>query len=247
MVWFMSFYGYSALASYAEKVDGSHEGHSMRKIAKGLTLLAWGLPISICATTLLGGIARINPWFVSAALIISHYVYLVISLFAFTILSDGTRGLREAMKTMPSKVAQRVMIGIGVVLSVGYCVITLDTVKNVSPNPYRLPVWLILLTIIAPYLYAWLMGLFAVFDISQYRRAVRGVFYKKALRLIGTGTTFVILASISLQWLSSTSRYLRRINLNWTLVATYFILITFAIGFIMIAAGAAKLKKIEEV
>lgn len=247
MVWFTSFAGYAALTDYAEKVRGSHEGRSFMSIARGLKWLAWGLPISICTTTLLGGIARINPSLLSAALILSHYTYLFISLFAFTYMSDGTRGLRDSMKTLPSKHAVRVMIALCIIISVVYCAVTLDTVKDLHPNPYRLPVWLILLTIIIPYLYAWMMGLFAVFEIGQYRRAVRGLFYKQALQLLGTGTTLAIVASVALQYLTSSSRYLRRINLNGMLIASYLILITFAIGFILIALGAGKLKKIEEV
>ena len=91
------------------------------------------------------------------------------------------------------------------------------------------------------------MGFFAVFEISQYRRTVRGLFYKQALRMLAGGTTFAIVASVALQYLTSSSKYLRRINLNWTLLTYYVILITFAVGFILIAVGASKLKKIEEV
>lgn len=247
MVWFTSFFGYASLATYAEKIGDSREGRSFNSIARGLKWLAWGLPISICITTLLGGIARINPGFLSTALILSHYTYLVISLFAFTFMSDGSRGLREIMNKLPSKRAIRIMIALCVVISVMYCAVTLSAVKDLNPNPYRLPLWLILLTIIIPYLYSWLMGLFAVFEIGQYRRSVRGVIYKDGLRLIATGTTCAIVASVALQYLTSSSPYLRLINLDSMLVSSYIILITFAVGFILIAIGASKLKKIEEV
>ena len=139
------------------------------------------------------------------------------------------------------------MIAVCIVISVMYCAVTLNAVEDLNPNPYRLPLWLILLTIIIPYLYSWMMGLFAVFEISQYRRVVRGVIYKDGLRLIATGTTCAIIASVALQYLTSSSPYLRLINLNSRLVISYVILITFAIGFILIAIGASKLKKIEEV
>jgi hypothetical protein len=247
MVWFTSFFGYAALGSYAEKVDSSPEGASFAAVARGLKWLAWGLPINTCVAALLSGIARLNPDFVSAALIISHYTYLIISLVAFTYMSDGSRGLRDIVNKLPSKLAIRGMILASIVLSVTYCTVTLGTIQDQHPNSYRLPLWLILLTIIIPYLYAWLMGFFAVFEISQYRRSVRGLFYKQALRLLASGTTLAIVASVALQYLTSSSRYLRRIDLSWTLLFSYLIMITFAVGFILIALGAAKLKKMEEV
>lgn len=247
MVWFMSFYGYAALTEYTEKVSNSREGKSFASIARGLKWLAWGLPISACASAILGAVAWLNPGSVASALIASHYIYLIISLVAFTFISDGTRGLREIINRLPSKKSIRALIAGAIIISVTYCSITLNIVDSQHPNAYRLPLWLILLTIIIPYLYAWLMGFFAVFEISQYRRSVRGLFYKQALRLLASGTTCAIVASVALQYLTSSSLNLRHIDLNWTLIISYGIIITFAVGYILIAVGAGKLKKIEEV
>jgi hypothetical protein len=247
IVWLIAFYGYAALASYAEKVGNSSEGRSYSSISRGLKWLAWGLPISICVNTFLGGITLLSPGFQTAALIISHYLFVGISITAFTYMSDGSRSLRDIIARAPSKAATRSMLGLIIVVAVGYCTITLDTVADQHPNSYHLPLWLILLTIIIPYLYAWLMGFLAVFEISQYGRSVRGLFYKQALRFLASGTTFVIVASVALQYLTSSSPYLRRIILDWKLLLSYVILATFAVGFILITVGAGKLKKIEEV
>lgn len=247
IVWCTAFFGYASLADYAEKIGDSSEGISFRSIARGLKWLSWGLPISGCVDITLGGITHLNPQLQSISLIISHYVYLVISLVAFTYMSDGSRGLRDIVKQLPSKNAIRGMIGMCIIISVTYCSVTLDTVANQHPNSYRLPLWLILLTIIIPYLYAWLMGFFAVFEISQYRHTIRGLFYKQALQLLAAGTGFAIVASVALQFLSSSSPYLRIIMLNWRLVVSYLIMITFAVGFLLIMVGVAKLKKIEEI
>ncbi|HWT55450.1 MAG TPA: hypothetical protein VN031_00270 [Candidatus Microsaccharimonas sp.] len=246
-VWIAAFVGYSALASYAERVRTTREGQAYAHIARGLQWLAWSVPVSVCANTLLGGLANLKPSFSSAAFILSHYVYLGIALIAFTFMTDGTRRLREIINRAPSQLAIRGMMAIATLISVVYCTITLRTVQQQHPNSYHLPVWLILLTVIIPYLYAWLMGFYAVFEMSQYRRAVRGLFYKQPLRLLATGTICAIIASIALQYLTSTSRYLRRITLDGRLVALYLILFIFATGYIFIAVGAAKLKKIEEI
>jgi hypothetical protein len=247
MVWFMAFFGYASLSEYAEKVDGTKEGNAFGAIAIGLKWLAWALPIIVCANILLGGIAKIHQSFLSGGLIISHYIYLVIALIAFTSMSNGSRGLREIVNKIPSKVAIRVMVIFLILISVAFCTVTLDIVDNVRPNPYRLPLWLILLTIIIPYLYAWLMGFFAVFEITEYRRTVRGLFYRNALRLIAYGATCVIIASVVLQYMTSSSPYLRRIQLGWPMLMMYATLMVFVVGFILVAVGASRLKKLEEV
>jgi hypothetical protein len=173
--------------------------------------------------------------------------WLAWALAAFTYMSNGSRSLREVVNKLPSKQVIRGMIAASIIISVAFCTITIDTVQNIHPNPYRLPLWLILLTIIIPYLYAWLMGFFAVFEMSEYRRMVRGVFYRRALRLLAAGTTCVIIASVILQYMTSSSRYLRRIQLGWPMLIMYTTLIVFAVGFILIAVGTNKLKKLEEV
>lgn len=247
VVWFVAFYGYASLTEYTEKVGTSGEGKSYRSIARGLKWLAWSLPLSACMNAVLGGLASISPGYRSAALIISHYIVLGISLVAFTYMSDGSRGLRDMVRTMPSKSATRGMLALAIMVAVSYCTIILHAVSNQHPNTYRLPLWLILLTIIIPYLYAWLMGFLAVFEISLYGRSVRGLFYKRSLRFFASGTTCVIIASVALQYLTSTSPYLWRIILNWRLITSYVILATFAIGFILIIVGTSRLKKIEEI
>jgi hypothetical protein len=247
MVWTVAFFGYASLGSYTEKITGSKEGKSFRSITRGLKWLAWGLPITICITALLGGISKAYPGFLSTGLITSHYVYLVISIAAFSFMSDGTRGFRDIVNKLPSKESIRLMIAACIIISVAFCAVTLDTVEHADPNPYRLPLWLILLTIIIPYLYAWLMGFFAVFEISEYRRAVRGLFYRNALRLLAAGMTCAIVASIALQYMRSGDAYLRRIQFGWPMLISFLILLVFAIGFILIAVGANRLKKIEEV
>lgn len=247
IVWFVAFYGCAAFTDYALRVNNTQEGTAYLRIAQGLTLLSWGLPISNCLNTLLGGLSRVNPGLQAGALIISHYLYLLIALIAFTYMSDGSRSLRDIVNKLPSKNVVRLMMLAGIFASVAYCALTARQVRIEHLNSYHLPLWLILLTIVIPYLYAWQMGFFAVFEISQYRRTVRGMLYKNGLGLLATGVTFATVASVGLQFLMSSSRYLRRIELNWRLLATYIIMVLFAVGFIMITVGASKLKKIEEV
>jgi hypothetical protein len=113
MVWFTAFFGYGTLAAYAEKIQGTREGVSYRAVARGLKWLAWALPVIVCATALLGGISRVYPAFLTTGLIISHYIYLVIALAAFTYMSNGSRSLREVVNkllSIPYKIYTRIRI-----------------------------------------------------------------------------------------------------------------------------------------
>lgn len=246
-VWFAAFYGYARLDKYALAVKLTQEGKPFTQIARGLRWLAWGMALSSIFSSLLGGIAHSHPGFGKWALIINHYLSLIIAIIAFTIINTGTRGLSDTTRTKPSLLATR-WLSVGFIfLAMSYCFATIRAVQNASPNPYQLPMWLILFTIIMPYLYAWLMGLLAAFDISVYRKQVRGMLYKRALNLLAVGITMAIFASIALQYLVSSSPYLRRVTFNWVLLIAYIILTIYAVGFILIAMGADRLKKIEEV
>jgi len=247
VVWSAAFYGYASLERYALAIRKTADGKAFTTIARGLRWLAWGLPISSIASNILSGIAHNHLSFGKFAVIISHYVTLIISIVAFTIINNGTTQLVAAtQKRLSINTLRGVLIGY-ITLATAYCAGTISNVVHRHTNVYYLPVWLISFTIIAPYLYAWLMGLFASYEISFYRKQVSGVFYKRALNLISWGLGMAIISSIILQYISSSSNYLRRIDFNWRLLLAYFFLLAYAIGFILVALGANKLKKIEEI
>jgi hypothetical protein len=246
-MWFAAFYGYAQLEQYAQTIKKTPDGKAFASIGRGLRWLAWGLPITSLAGNVLGGVAHEYPHFGSMAIIVTHYTSLIISVIAFTIINTGTRGLTDATGKQPSLAATRGLMVSFIFLAITYCYVTIRTVQTQAANPYQLPMWLILLTIVIPYLYAWLMGLLASYEISLYRRHIRGVFYKRALNLVAGGMGLTILSSIVLQYLTSSSPYLRRINLNWVLLIVFAVLMLYAAGFLLIAVGATKLKKIEEV
>lgn len=246
-VWFAAFYGYVKLTQYSRTVVSTADGKAFAQIALGLKWLAWGLPISSIVSTLFGGFVHGHPGFGPAAIIINHYLTLILSIVAFTIISNGTRALTNITGRAPSLAATRWLTIGFIFLAMSYCFTTIRIVQTVDINPYQLPLWLILFTIIMPYLYAWVMGLLAAFEISMYRRHVSGLLYKRGLNMLSSGIGLVIFTSIMLQYLTSSSPYLRKITFNWVLLLVYVILILYAAGFILIAIGAEKLRKIEEV
>lgn len=247
IVWFAAFYGSARLAQYAGKIQDSTEGTAFEQISRGLWWLAWGLPVSSIVTNIAGGIVHGNHQSLGPAVISNHFVALSISVIAFTIIGGGTRKLLDVTNKNISIQALRVLLLSFLFLGVSYCYATIRSAQSHRPNPYYMPVWLILLTVVIPYLYAWLMGLLAAYELRLYCRHVAGVLYKRALSLLAGGFGLAIVASVILQLITSSSSYLRRIEFNWSLLVLYVALVLYAIGFLLVALGANRLKKIEEV
>jgi len=247
IVWFAAFYGYSSLDQYANTITRTADGKAFLKIAAGLRWLAWSMPITAILNNVFGGIAHAHPAALTGGLIVAHYVNLGISLVAFTIIGNGTSGLVQATNKHLSLRTIRLLLAGFIALAVAYCYGTIADLQHQHPNTYRLPMGLIMFTIVAPYLYAWLIGLLASYQIAFYCRQVRGVFYNRALTMFASGLAMAILSSVVLQYLVSSSGDLSQINFDGRLLLAYVFLVVFAIGFIMVALGSNKLKKIEEV
>lgn len=248
-IWFAAFYGYEKLRRYSAVLKNTTEGRGFAEITKGTMWLAWGLALSAILSTILTGIARKEPNWHSAFIIINNYASLVVSLGAFTYISSGTRRLTDSAKLHPTRRGVQGLMLSFIMLGVFYCYFTIHSIEAHTglQNPFHLPLWLILLTIIVPYLYAWFMGLFAAYEISLYSKNVKGVLYRQALSLLALGISAAIVASIIIQYVTSLSPRLSHFTLGYLLVVIYLLLLAYSAGYILIALGANKLKKIEEV
>ncbi len=112
---------------------------------------------------------------------------------------------------------------------------------------FYLPSWLIVSTIIVPYAYAWYMAFTASYNLRFYSTNVKGVVYRKSLRTLAAGINIVIINTILLQFLSAQTPRLNKLNLAPLLGLVYVLLISIGIGFAVVAIGAKKMKRIEEV
>lgn len=247
-VWFVAFYGYSKLRDYSNLIKRSKEGKHFAYIANGVKWLAWALPVTSIISITVKAISNSHPGFLGSGIIIHNYSLLIMALVAFVLISKGTRGLTEPLGIRPTwKGSQYLMIGF-IVAGVAYCYLVLHNIPpSGAANPYHLRVRLLLLTVVAPYLYAWFAGLLSVYEISLYSKKIDGVLYKQALLFLSSGICEVIVTSAILQYISSISHHLKNLSIDYTIVVVYLLLILYLIGYILIALGASKLKRIEEV
>lgn len=251
ITWFTSFFGYAKLREYANSISQTVEGEDYSQLARGATWLAWSLPLASIAAIILSGAA--NRWsnFLPTAVIISHYINLILPLVAFTIIGSAARRLTAHAKLKFAPQASRFIIILFVVAGVSYCLLTfrwfdLSNLTN-THNPYYLPLWLVLLTISIPYLYAWFVAMLASYEISLFRRHVSGLLYKNALRYLAVGLIVVVLSSIGLQYITAADPRFGKLIFDAQLLISIIFRLIRAIGFVLIIIGATRLKRIEEV
>jgi hypothetical protein len=250
-IWFAAFYGYAKLQEYADMIKDSKEGPSFKCIADGFQWLAWGLPIPALIALFLNAIANSHSGFLPASLIISTYVSLIFPIVAFTLISRGTRGLTDLAKSRINSIEARYILIIFLVLGVAFCFFTFQHLDlhslGSTDNPYYLPGWLLIITVIVPYLFAWFSGLLAAFEMVLYGRKVSGVFYRQAMQLLAGGMTCVIASLIFVQYVRTVIPRSAHLSLNSTLLLVNIFFIVMAVGFVLMILAATKLKRIEEI
>jgi hypothetical protein len=250
-VWFAAFYGYAKLKEYANSLKHSAEADSFNRLAQGCAWLAWSLPVSVLASYVLNAMADQWGGFLGASIIISNYVTLALPLIGFSVIGVASRELINQTKVRLSTLNARGIMLFFVVGGVLYCYLTFRRFDPASlgstANPYHLPIWLMLLTVIIPYLYAWFVGLLATYEITSYSKQVRGVLYKQSLQLLVGGLVTVIAGSILIQYVSSIEPSKGYLVLNYRLLLLIVFRVITGVGFALIGIGANRLRKIEEV
>lgn len=251
MVWLAAFVGYAEMREYARSVRKTPEGIYYDQLAGGCMWLAWSLPISTIIPMLLNALANSHPGFHSTAIIMSNYLSLALALIAFSVIAGASRGLLGSVRVKLSLVNARLLIVGFLLLGVLYCFFTfrrfdLSSIGS-THNPYYLPIWLMVVTLVVPYLYAWFMGILASFELTLFSRHVRGVLYRQPLTLLISGLLTVIFSSVALQYITSVQPSVGHLVFNYRLAFVLLFRLIGGGGFVLLALGASRLRKIEEV
>jgi hypothetical protein len=246
IIWFSAFYAYDKLEQYAHKLNQAREGKAFKKIADGVRILAWGLVIPLLISLILMAISAHDTGFRTAQIIIGNYLMLLVPLIGFTYISSGTRTLNVLVKTRPGVIGTRLLIFAYIVVGVLFSHFVIHN-SNGAINPYRLSLWLLIFTIIIPYLYAWLLGLLSSYELWLYAQKTQGLIYKQVLGQVAGGLVITIIGSICWQYLSSSFEAKSKASFSFVFIIFYLLLLLQAIGYGLMAFGARRLKRIEEV
>ena len=254
VIWFTALYGYIKLKGYSLSIIGNQEGKAFSMIANGLLVLAFWMPISTILTNLGTWISQRDPSLKPETTIISNYVTLGFTLLAFVLIYRGAQKLKPILKKYGTKIDyQSFFPELFVMASALFIYLTFTNdartapTENVPLATYYLPDALILITIVLPYIAVWYLGMNAARLIQIYRLRISGTLYKNALQNLARGVICVIISLISIRYLASMTSVFSDATLKFILLLVYALLIVIAIGYIFIAVGARRLKKIEEV
>jgi len=246
IIWFSAFYAYEKTGQYAETLRQTDEGRAFAHIARGLQLLAWGLAAATVLSLILGGVTASTPQLQGARIIIDNYATLLFPLVGFTIIGMGTRQLAQTVKAPLTLRVLRILFVVLALIGVFFARYALRN-HYANNNPYMLPVFFLVTTIIVPYLYTWFVGVVAAYDLQNYAHKVKGVLYQQALSLLALGITIVIISSIIIQYVTTLMNNGNDLSFGSLLLLVYGLLIVEAAGYALIAYGARRLKRIEEV
>jgi hypothetical protein len=247
VIWFAAFYAFDLLSKYAHKLHANtHDGEAFKHIATGVGVMAWGLAIPTILALILGAVATSHPEFNSSRTIINNYITVLVLLVAFTLVNKGTRKLADLVKARPTRLGTQVFVLAYVTISVFFVYFVIHN-HDAGANPYHLAIFPLIVTLIIPNLWTWCIGLLSAYELWIYARKAVGVLYKRALAQLSGGIALVIAAAITGQYLTNVYASRTSISLSSSLVVVYCLLVLQASGYALIALGAKRLKRIEEV
>ncbi len=252
-IWFIAFYGFVHLRAYVQVIRKTEDGKHLKTLSRGIFWLAISLPVNSIVASYMSYLAYRHPSAIPATIILTNYVRLLLAIVSLYWIFQGAKGL-ASMLPGNSEVMHRDDARTGfIVLGLVFAYITLNNPARRSPvgtpprAAYYLPDILIILTIIIPYLWVWFRGLIAAFYLHFYKQKVKGMLYKSGLGYIANGLIFIIASSIAVQFVVSISSLWRDATLQFILIILYLLIVLIGLGFFLVAVGAKRLKKIEEV
>jgi hypothetical protein len=250
-IWFIAFYGFINFKSYSQIIKDEVDGKGLDKIASGLSILAMGMVVTSILSAATSYWTATHPEHIPAGVIVRNLVSVVIAVSAYSLMYKGATILRNTTKTRENSVRRIAFYITYAAFALGYAYLTLNrddkriAATELRRGSYYLPDWLIIAAVVVPYLVAWLLGIVAVVNLGDYKHNVKGIIYKEVLAKLSMGIAVVVLAAIGVQILGFISESFLEASLQKILGIIYLLLAFIAAGYVLIAIGAKKLKKLE--
>ncbi len=253
-IWFAAFYSIVNISRYTEKIKKSPDGKGFAQLVWGIVILGLNLPISSILSRLLSYGAQQETISQAFSTIVSTHVSMLFYLFGFFFLYKGSFALVKSVKKAHlSNIQVFVAAGALAIISILYVIATLQNpsravaVAPATVATYYMSDWLIITTIVIPYIIVWALGFYTALFLHTYHQKVGGKIYRASLAKLNRGIIVVIGSSILLQFLTTATTSLSGWGLGALLSLVYILLVVIALGYILIALGAKGLAKLEEV
>ncbi len=251
IIWFVALWGSLRFKDYAKSIISSKDGSALNVVANGLLILVFGLAVSSTLQSVqphLRGSPRFNE-----GVIMHNYLDLFIVLVAFGTIYKGAWKLVSLVKFKNIRGAQIGVILAIVVIGILFAwLLAINPHRQTSPDisrivPYYLPDWLLITTLLLPYLVAWFLGFMAAICVHLYQKHSAGIIYRRAAQRLSVGLLGIVGSSVLIQALGAIGPSLSQLKLAGILGLLYLLLIAYGVGHVLVATGAKQLAKLEKV
>lgn len=247
MIFAYALFGFLRFKSYAHSIRKTKEGKPINHLATGLMVLAFSLPLGGATSSLLNYIAANNPDLLPMTTITRNYVSVAFQFVAFLYIAKGAQDLVNTLGEKKIPKPKYGLLGTIVLACIFTWLIAIRPADATGEKTYYLPDLLIISTLAIPYLYTWCRGILAAYQLYAYKDRVKGTIYKNSIAYLARGISYIVIISIAVQLITTLSVRLTRLSLTPLLLIVYVLVAFYAVGYGMVAHGAKKLKKIEEV
>lgn len=245
--WLASLYGSVVFKKYSRSIKHSQDGNALNTVSNGLIILSIVQPLNAVVGSVIAILDKHHPSWVPTLTIINNYFSMILMGTSLLILAFGAEKLYKIVSDKAKLLPQAYWV-IGFIIAsalYAYFIVIQPLHTPLARRSYYLPDWLLVCSIAIPYLIIWYMGISAAYKTFQYQKHVRGILYKSALKYFAAGLSVVVLASITTRIIVTISAKITQLSVGPILFIIYGLILVYAAGFILIARGASKLRKIE--
>ena len=241
---------------YANFLQAGTESRAFTFIASGLMVL---LSTDIIGA-LLNQVSSYSPEqteLVNAILVANTMIDVVAALGLFILMFYGVSQLTHLIKVERKRLFRNHLIvaavaALGPVVFIGHSIFSnanrvLTAGSEGAPITNFFSDWQVIVFILIPYLVAWTAGNMAILSMLTYRSKVKGIIYKNAVKRFAQGLMMLVVLQIGLQILGQASDLFDDNTLALLLGVIAIIIIMIVVAYALIASGASKLRRLEEV
>jgi hypothetical protein len=246
-------YVYDKFQGYVKNISKDKDGRAFSSISTGLLFLCLWLPISTIFSNISNYAYRMHPSWTVPLVIANNYLNLLLVFIALALIYKGSSELISLEQSRKTSMIRYLTYIPFIVISELFVFLSLTNPARQFPTSsvhiagYYMSDWVLVGTIVIPYILVFYYGFFAVLNLYIYRQNVRGVINKSSLYNFAKGLLCIVSSIIFIRYLASLSTAFSNTTVKTILLIIYLLLLILLLGFILFARSVKKLEKIEKV
>lgn len=257
IIWIVVGYTILIFKRYSKNIIDSKESIGFKYISYSFVIMLVGMIAAQFFNQLreLVGQNALPEYITSNGLnVTKNYVAVVIAVFTYWFLFKAAESLLSTIKSplKNKEIILRIIIPLSIIgVIIGFLIANND-IRTTSLDPdvpatFGVSDNLIYITMLFPYIVSWIFGFSAILGFNRFRSKTKGIIYKNLFGRLSLGITIIIALTIILQILTQFSENLNNKGIGFILTANTIIYALIVAAFLVVANGAKRLNKIEEI